>query len=133
MVLGIVLFTMEAVDPNVLVVFVTAANAEEAARISEAAVKSRQAACATTVPGVQSLYWWEGKLVNSQESMVMLKTTVERYHALQATICSVHSYEVPEILAIQVAGGHHQYLEWVTKETTRHSGGNDSDSLRHKG
>jgi periplasmic divalent cation tolerance protein len=113
--------TMSA-NKEILVVFVTAANPEEAAKISESAVKSRQAACATTFPVVRSVYWWEGKLLNDQESVVMLKTTSERFEALQKTIRAVHSYKVPEIIAVPVTNGLPQYLEWVQAETAMPGG-----------
>ena len=104
-------------EKDILVVMVTAANHEEAARISEQVVRSRQAACATIIPMVHSTYRWEGKLVSDQESMVLLKTTVANFQALQETIQKLHSYKVPEIIAIPVAKGLPQYLEWVRRET----------------
>ena len=103
---------------DILVVMVTAANHDEAARISDQAVRSREAACATTIPLVHSTYWWEGKLMSDQEAMVLLKTTVDKFQALQETIQKVHSYKVPEIIAIPVAKGLPQYLEWVHRETS---------------
>jgi len=99
------------------VVIVTAANHEEAARISEQVVRSRQAACATIIPMVHSTYWWEGKLMNDQESLVLLKTPADKFQGLQETIQKLHSYKVPEIIAIPVAKGLPQYLEWVQRET----------------
>ena len=103
---------------DILVVMVTAANQEEAAKISDQAVRSRQAACATIIPMVHSTYWWEGKLMSDQESMVLLKTTADKFQALQETIQRMHSYKVPEIIAIPVANGLPQYLEWVQRETS---------------
>ncbi len=109
---------MASESSNILVVIVTAANLEEASRIAEQAVRSRQAACATTIPGIQSVYWWEGKLMNDQETMVILKTTAEKYQSLEETIQKMHSYKVPEILALPVTRGLPQYLEWVYRETS---------------
>ncbi len=99
-------------------VFVTASTPEEAAKISEMAVKLHVAACATMIPLVRSTYWWEGKLVSDQESLVLLKTTTERFKDLQETIRATHSYKVPEIIAVPVTAGLPQYLEWVRGETT---------------
>jgi periplasmic divalent cation tolerance protein len=107
---------------NILVVFVAASNQDEAIRISELAVKSHLAACATMIPTVQSMYWWEGNLVKDQESLVLLKTTTERFNRLQEAILAIHSYKVPEIIAIPIETGLPQYLEWVEKETTESSG-----------
>jgi periplasmic divalent cation tolerance protein len=103
---------------DILVVMVTAANQEEAARISDQTVRSRQAACATVIPMVHSTYWWEGKLMNDQEAMVILKTTADKFQGLQESIQKIHSYKVPEIIAIPVAKGLPQYLEWVQRETS---------------
>ncbi|MBH0177741.1 MAG: divalent-cation tolerance protein CutA [Nitrospira sp.] len=80
-------------------------------------VGSHQAACATTIPLVHSTYWWEGKLVKEQETMILLKTTAEKFQALQETIKKTHSYKVPEIIALPVTAGLPQYLEWVREET----------------
>ena len=103
---------------DILVVMVTAANQEEAAKIADQAVRSHQAACATTIPMVHSMYWWEGKLINDQEAMVLLKTTAGQFQALQETIQKMHSYKVPEIIAVSVSKGLPQYLEWVQRETS---------------
>ena len=104
---------------ELLVVFVTVSSPEEASRISDEVLDSHQAACATTIPTVHSKYWWDGKLVNEQESIVMFKTTADRFKALQKTILDVHSYQVPEIIALSVVSGLPQYLEWVKKETSQ--------------
>lgn len=103
---------------DILVVIVTASNQEDANKIAETVISSRHAACATTVPVVHSLYWWEGKMVRDQESMVIFKTTTDKYETLQETIKAVHSYKVPEIIAVPVSIGLPQYLEWVRTETT---------------
>jgi periplasmic divalent cation tolerance protein len=104
---------------ELLVVFVTVSSPEEASRISVEVLNSHQAACATTIPTVQSQYWWDGKLVKEQESIVMFKTTEDRFKALEKTILNMHSYQVPEIIALPVVSGFPQYLEWVKKETSQ--------------
>lgn len=102
---------------DIWVVMVTVPNQEEADKIVDQTVGSHQAACATTIPLVHSTYWWEGKLVKEHETMVLLKTTVEKFQALQETIKKIHSYKVPEIIALPVMAGLPQYLEWVRDET----------------
>lgn len=104
---------------DIIMVFVTASSQEEAARISDEALKAHEAACATTLPTAYSTYWWEGKLVNAQECLVMLKTTADRFEALQKTILKAHSYKVPEIVAVQVNNGLPPYLEWIRNETSQ--------------
>jgi periplasmic divalent cation tolerance protein len=69
------------------------------------------------VPMVYSTYWWEGKLVKEHETMVLLKTTAEKFPKLRETIQNMHPYKVPEIIAIPVNDGLPQYLEWVRSET----------------
>lgn len=104
---------------QVLVVFVTAGTRAEAEKISDAAVRCRAAACATTLPRTRSLYWWEGKLVDEEESVILFKTTAARFKDLEKVVREAHSYKVPEIIAIPVIEGWPQYLEWVRKETSR--------------
>lgn len=103
---------------DVLVVMVAAATQEEATRIAEQIVRSHQAACATTIPMVHSTYFWEGKLMSDQEALVLIKTTADRFESVQETIQKMHSYKVPEIIAIPVTRGLPQYLEWVQRETS---------------
>ncbi len=103
---------------NVVVVMVTTSNQDEAAKIAEQVVQSRLAACASTIPTVRSTYWWEGKVMNDQESLVLIKTTSEKYASLQETIQQLHSYKVPEVIAIPVIDGYAPYLEWVGRETS---------------
>ncbi len=109
---------MEAEPTKVIVVMVTTANQDDAAKIADHVVRSRLAACASTVPTVRSTYWWEGKIMNDQESLVLIKTTSDKYAALQEAIHSLHSYKVPEIIAIPVTKGLPPYLEWVCRETS---------------
>ena len=103
---------------DILVVMVTVSNQEEAEKIANHVVRSRHAACATTIPMVRSIYWWEGKVVNEQETVLIMKTTADRFPLLQDTVRKVHSYKVPEIVALPVSHGLPQYLEWVRGEVS---------------
>ena len=109
---------MKADPVNVVVVMVTTSNQDEAAKIAEHVVRARLAACASIIPTVRSTYWWEGKIMNDQESLVLIKTTSGNYPSLQAAIQELHSYKVPEIIAIPVVEGLPPYLEWVNRETS---------------
>ncbi|MGE0469482.1 MAG: divalent-cation tolerance protein CutA [Nitrospira sp.] len=109
---------MEAEPIKVVVVMVTTANQNDAAKIADHVVRSRLAACASTIPTVHSTYWWEGKIMTDQESLVLIKTTSDKYLALQDTIQHLHSYKVPEIIAIPLINGLPPYLEWVCRETS---------------
>ena len=109
---------MKAEPTKVIVVMVTTANQDDAAKIADHVVQSRLAACASTIPTVRSTYWWEGKIMNDQESLLLIKTTSDKYLALQEAIQRLHSYKVPEIIAIPVTKGLPPYLEWVCRETS---------------
>ncbi|WP_218055288.1 divalent-cation tolerance protein CutA [Candidatus Nitrospira nitrosa] len=103
---------------EVVVVMVSTANQEEAAKIADLVVQSRLAACASTIPAVRSTYWWEGKIVNDQEVLILMKTTSDKVLSLQEMILKAHSYKVPEIIAISVAHGFQPYLDWVRSEVS---------------
>ncbi|HEY7531346.1 MAG TPA: divalent-cation tolerance protein CutA [Nitrospiraceae bacterium] len=103
---------------GVLLVFVTAANRSEALKISERAVRTKLAACGNVLPKIESVFRWKGKIERQQEVLVILKTTVRRYQALERMIKAAHSYQVPEIIAVSVVQGSRPYLDWVRRETT---------------
>lgn len=107
------------VEPiHVVIVMVTTASQDEAVKIAEEVVRSRLAACASMIPTVRSTYWWEGKMINDQESLLLIKTTSDKFNSLEETIRRAHSYKVPEIIAIPVSNGFPPYLEWVLRETS---------------
>lgn len=103
---------------TVVVVLVSTASQEEAGKITDLVVQSRLAACASTIPTVRSTYWWDGKIVNDQESLIFMKTTSDKVLALEEAIRKVHSYKVPEIIAIPVEHGFQPYLDWVRGEVS---------------
>src|SRR4051812_37063895 len=98
---------------QVLVIFVTTANKEEAIRISKGVVNRKLAACANIISGIQSIYNWKGKVVTARESLLILKSTRRRYRALEKAIKAMHTYETPEIIALPVKEGLYGYLGWV--------------------
>src|SRR5437667_11581770 len=98
-----------------LIVFVTCGSREEGEGIARAVVEEKLAACVNVVPGVRSCYVWEGKLTWAEEVMLLVKTTESRYEELQARIRELHSYEVPEIIAVPIQIGFDKYLQWIEK------------------
>jgi periplasmic divalent cation tolerance protein len=100
-----------------LEVHITAGSREEADKVVRAAVGGRTAACAQISGPITSTYWWEGKIEQSEEFLVVLKTTDERLDALVADIKEVHSYDTPEIIAVPIVGGLGDYLTWIKEET----------------
>jgi len=104
---------------EIFVILVTVANQEEAVRIGEGVVKAKLAACANVVPGIRSIYRWKGKVVNSQEFLLILKSSKARSSELEKAIKAMHTYETPEIIALPVKKGLDRYLRWVQTETSR--------------
>jgi periplasmic divalent cation tolerance protein len=98
---------------EVLVVLTTWPDATKARAAAHTLVEEKLAACANLLPGVESIYRWEGKVETSAEVMVVLKTTIARYQMLEARILALHSYEVPEIVVLRVSDGLPRYLSWV--------------------
>ncbi|HYQ60026.1 MAG TPA: divalent-cation tolerance protein CutA, partial [Desulfatiglandales bacterium] len=95
---------------------VSASGLDEAKKLANAILAARYAACVTIVPAVESMYWWEGKIEQGEESLLVIKTTADQYAPLEKAIKDMHSYEVPEIVALSVKAGLPQYLEWVVQE-----------------
>jgi periplasmic divalent cation tolerance protein len=107
---------MERSSRSTLVVLITAADKRQALRIGKAAVEARLAACVNVLPKIRSVYRWKGKVVVEDEALLILKTTDDRYRALEKLILALHSYQVPEIIALPIKRGSKQYLGWVLSE-----------------
>ncbi len=102
---------------DALVVLVTTPTAERAAEIARALVEERLAACGNVVPGLRSVYRWEGKVHDDAEALLVLKTTRARFEALRDRVLALHPYEVPEVIALPVEAGSARYLAWIAAET----------------
>jgi periplasmic divalent cation tolerance protein len=102
---------------DVLLVLVTAPSAEKAAELARALVEERLAACGNVVPGLRSIYRWEGAVHDEAEALLLLKTTRARLEALRARVVELHPYEVPEVLAFAADAGSAPYLAWVADST----------------
>jgi periplasmic divalent cation tolerance protein len=96
------------------VVFVTAPGWQVARRLARAALKARLAACASLAPGVESHYWWLGKIEHGREVLIIFKTTRRQLGALEKLILEKHPYDTPEFLVLPVQAGAERYLDWVT-------------------
>ncbi len=99
----------------------TAGSQEEARRIAHALVERRLAACVNIVPGVESIYRWQGKVETAAEWLLLIKTTAEAFPRLRDTLAELHSYEVPECIALVVDEGETNYLEWIGESVGWHS------------
>ena len=100
-----------------VVVFITAGSEVEAARIAQGLVEKRVAACVNTVSGVRSLYWWQGKMESAQELLLVVKTRSSLVPMVTDVVKRLHSYTVPEVIALPIVGGNQQYLDWLLAET----------------
>jgi len=96
-----------------LVIFVTVGNSNDAATLAKSLVEKRLAACVTLLPGVASWYWWEGKVTEDQEVLLIMKTSRDKFAALEKEVLRLHSYAVPEVIALQIVEGSKNYLNWI--------------------
>lgn len=118
----------QAAAPEAVLVYVTAASADEARRLARKAVQERLAACANVYPEIHSFYWWQGELVEDHEAVVVFKTPAHLFRPLMAAVRGWHSYEVPAILAFEVRDGLPEYLEWLRAETGKGPGPEEQGS-----
>jgi periplasmic divalent cation tolerance protein len=109
---------MTSMDPSVLVTFCTCPDAETAELIAETLVREQLAACVNQIPGVRSVFLWQGKVAQEAEILLLAKTSANRFAALAERLRELHPYELPEIIAVPVAEGLPEYLRWVSTCTT---------------
>ncbi len=100
-----------------IVVFITTANKKEAEKISNVLLDRRLAACLNIIGGVDSRFWWKGKKEKARECLLIAKTKKPLFKKLTRVVRQGHSYDVPEVIAIPIVGGHGPYLNWIGKVT----------------
>jgi periplasmic divalent cation tolerance protein len=103
---------------SVLLVLTSMPDRAAAEKLADALIEKRLAACVNILAPCRSVYRWQGGVQRDEEHPVLVKTTRERYAALEAAIREAHPYELPEIIAVAVEHGLPAYLEWVAAETT---------------
>ncbi len=101
------------------VVLITAKDAQEGTKIAEHLVSQKLAACVNIVPGVQSIFWWDGKIDKAQEVLLIVKSKKSLFTKIVKTVRSVHSYDVPEIIALPIEQGFNSYLKWINKSVVK--------------
>lgn len=99
-----------------IVVLSTASSSEEAEKIARNLVDARLAACVNVVPGMRSFYRWKGSIEDAAEWLLVIKSSRERFDALRTALEKLHSYEVPEVIALSVIDGSQNYLNWMDGE-----------------
>ena len=96
-----------------IVVLVTAKDKQEAQKIANGLLKDKLIACANILPGVTSLFWWQGKIDQAGETLLVMKTQKKLFHKLAKRVQSLHSYTTPEIIALPILAGSKRYLQWI--------------------
>jgi periplasmic divalent cation tolerance protein len=101
-----------------IIVFSNCGSQEEAYRVAKALVETRVCACVNIVPGVRSIYQWQGAVHDEAEWMLVIKTRRDLFDSVCIELRKHHSYETPEIIAVPIIAGDPQYLDWIDRETS---------------
>src|SRR5258705_8256374 len=105
---------MSSDPPDAIVVLLTAANGEEAARLADMLVGAHLAACVQILPEIESIYRWQGKAERQAEVLLLAKSSKGKFEELEREVRALHSYETPEIIAVPVIAGSRPYLQWLS-------------------
>jgi periplasmic divalent cation tolerance protein len=103
---------------DAILILVTASSETEAETIAKALVEERLAACVNLVSPIRSIYRWEGKVTEEREWLLVIKTQISRFAAVAARVTALHSYQVPEVIALPIQAGAEAYLRWLREETS---------------
>jgi len=98
---------------NILLVYCTLPNSDEASTIAQTLIDKKLAACCNIIPGITSIYHWQGNVEESKETLLLIKTSQKKYDQLEKEIKMLHSYSVPEIIATKIEAGSQAYIDWV--------------------
>ena len=100
-------------DNKYVVIFVTCASKGQASSITDSLLKKKLVACANTVSGIESRFWWKGKIDRAKEVLLILKARGANFANVEREVRRLHSYDVPEIIALPIVAGSKAYLEWI--------------------
>jgi len=100
-------------NTHYIIILITTKNKKQATQIAQALLQSKLIACANIIDGVQSLFWWQGKIDSSKETLLILKTKKILFKKVEAKVKSLHSYQTPEIISLPIANGSKDYLGWI--------------------
>jgi periplasmic divalent cation tolerance protein len=98
-------------------IYMTAGSEQEAKGLGRTLVEERLAACANVLPGMTSIYWWEGQAQHDQEVVLIAKTRADLVDALTERVLELHSYSCPCVVALPIEGGNPAFLQWIVDET----------------
>jgi len=104
---------------DAIIVFMTASNGEEAARLADMLVGAHLAACVQILPEIESVYRWQGKIERAPEILLLAKTTKSKFEELEREVRALHSYDAPEIIAVPVVAGSASYVDWLIQSTKK--------------
>ena len=108
---------MDKEKQGYIVVFITASSVEEAQKVGSTLVEERLVACTNIISPVQSIFNWEGEVEDDREALLMAKTKGALFNDIVVRVKQLHSYSVPEIIAIPIVAGSQDYLNWISEET----------------
>ncbi|MGY6277765.1 divalent-cation tolerance protein CutA [Methylomonas sp. MgM2] len=101
-------------------IYCTCPNQESAERIARQLVSAKLAACVNILPGVTSVYEWDGQIETAQEHFLLIKSRKDRYAAIEAAIKANHTYDIPEIIAVAIDNGSNDYMQWIDSCVSTH-------------
>ncbi len=101
---------------DAILIFTTTDTEESASRIAAALVAAGEAACVSILPGIRSVYRWQGKVCDEGEMLLLIKTVAGRFEAARARIRQLHPYQVPEVIAVPLTDGDPDYLRWLSEQ-----------------
>lgn len=104
-------------DHRYTIIFSTVASEKEGTEIASALISKKIAACVSVIPNIVSHFNWLGKFCKETEYLLIIKTTMKKMNAVFECVKKMHSYDVPEIIALPVIAGYDEYLKWIEKET----------------
>lgn len=96
-----------------IIIFITASGKKEAKAIAGSLLKSRLTACVNIIEGMESLFWWKGKIDSSREALLIVKTKKEKLARIIKLVKDTHTYDLPEIIALPIISGEPEYLRWI--------------------
>jgi periplasmic divalent cation tolerance protein len=102
-----------------IIVFVTTPSHSDAADIAKTIVSEKLAACVNIIPGIRSIFYWEDKVQDEQETLMIIKSSAELFEDLKKRIIMTHPYSVPEIISVEIQQGHQEYLNWIFETLKR--------------
>jgi len=103
---------------DAIVIFVTAGSETEAEKIARALVEEQLAACVNILSPIRSIYRWQGQVADDREWLLLIKTRAERFAAVESRVKALHSYQVPEVIALPIVAGAEGYLRWLQENVS---------------